>query len=164
MIKKIIMVMLLLSTYLVAGINVQTASKAELMSISGIGEKKADAIIKYRKTHKLKSADDLLKVKGIGQGIVSNVKGNKTSKMAQNASKNMKNKKQHMKQKGTKAYKKSSKMKNNISKDAKSKKQHMKQKGKKGFNKSKKSLHKKKNQSKSKMKNKAKKMKSKVSL
>ena len=75
MIKKIIIAMLVLSTYLVAAINVQTASKEELMSISGIGKKKADAIMKYRKTNKLKSADDLLKVDGIGKGIVKNVKG-----------------------------------------------------------------------------------------
>ena len=80
MMKKLLIVMLVLSTYLVAAINVQTASKAELMSISGIGEKKANSIIKYRKTHKLKSADDLLNVKGIGKGIVKNVKGNVKSK------------------------------------------------------------------------------------
>ena len=154
MMKKIIMVMLLLSSYLMAGINVQTASKAELMSIAGIGEKKADAIIKYRKTHKLKSADDLLHVKGIGKGIVNNVKNNKTSKMAKNASKSMKNKKQQMKQKSTKEYKKSSK----------AKKQEMKKKGNKSFSKSKKSAHKKEKKSKSKMKKSAKKMKNKVSM
>ena len=90
MIKKLLIVMLLLSTYLVAAINVQTASKAELMSISGIGEKKASSIIKYRKTHKLKSADDLLKVKGIGKGIVKNVKGNVKSKAKGAASKGKK--------------------------------------------------------------------------
>ncbi len=94
MIKKLLIVMLLLSTYLIAAMNVQTASKAELMSISGIGEKKANAIIKYRKTDKLKSTDDLLKVKGIGKGIIRNVKGNVKSKTkgAKNQSKKEKKK------------------------------------------------------------------------
>jgi competence protein ComEA len=78
--KKLLLVMLLLSSYLFGAMNLQTASKADLMKISGIGAKKADAIIKYRKTHKIKSADDLLKIKGFGKGIVGNVKGNVKSK------------------------------------------------------------------------------------
>ena len=90
MIKKLLIVMLVLSTYLVAAMNVQTASKSELMSISGIGEKKASSIIKYRKTHKLKSADDLLKVKGIGKGIVKNIKGNVKNKAKGASSKSKK--------------------------------------------------------------------------
>ena len=40
-------------------------------------ELKADAIIKYRKANKLKSADDLLKIKGFGKGVVANVKAGK---------------------------------------------------------------------------------------
>ena len=79
--KKLLLVLLLAGSYLFAGINLQTASKAELMSISGIGAKKADAIMKYRKLHKLKSVNDLLKVKGIGKNIVKNVKGNITNKV-----------------------------------------------------------------------------------
>lgn len=92
MIKKILIAMLVLSTYLVAAMNVQTASKAELMSISGIGEKKANSIIKYRKTKKLKSADDLLKVNGIGKGIVKNVKGNVKNKPKNKSKANTKSK------------------------------------------------------------------------
>lgn len=75
MIKKIIALMMILSVSLFA-INLQTASKAELMSIKGIGEVKADAIIKYRKSNKLKSASDLKGVDGIGEGIIKNVKNN----------------------------------------------------------------------------------------
>lgn len=55
-------------------INVQTASKDELMCIKGIGDKKADAILNYRKITSLKSADDLLEIKGFGKALVSNVK------------------------------------------------------------------------------------------
>ena len=100
--KKLLLVMILLSGYLFGAINVQTASKAELMSISGIGAKKADAIIKYRKQHKLKSTDDLLKVPGIGKGIVNNVKGNVQSKGNKAKNKMQKGKKSMM-QKGSKA-------------------------------------------------------------
>lgn len=60
-------------------INVQTASKDELMCIKGIGEKKANSIIKYRKSNKLKSADDLLEIKGFGKVLVKNVKNNTKS-------------------------------------------------------------------------------------
>jgi competence protein ComEA len=115
--------MLLLSSYLFGAINVQTASKAELMSISGIGEKKADAIIKYRKKHKLKSADDLLKVPGIGQGIVKNVKGNVKNKQKPKAKnkKEMKKKKSQKKQmkKPAKKQQKKKKMKKSSKKKSK---------------------------------------------
>jgi len=54
--------------------DVQTASKKDLMCIKGIGEKKATAIIEYRKKNKLKSVDDLLKIKGFGKSIIDNIK------------------------------------------------------------------------------------------
>ena len=66
--------MLELTLSFLSAINVQTASKDELMCIKGIGEKKAEAVLKYRKTHKLKSADDLLEIKGFGKVLVNNVK------------------------------------------------------------------------------------------
>ena len=47
------------------------ASKTELMEINGIGESKADAIMKARKFN---SFDDVLKVKGVGEKLVSNIK------------------------------------------------------------------------------------------
>jgi len=70
---KKILVMLALTASFLAAINVQKASKDELMCIKGIGEKKAAAIIKYRKTNKLKSAKDLLDIKGFGDALVNNV-------------------------------------------------------------------------------------------
>ena len=59
---------------LFSAINVQTASKKELMCIKGVGEKKAEALLTYRKSHKLESVDDLLEIKGFGKVLVSNVK------------------------------------------------------------------------------------------
>lgn len=58
---------------LLSALNPQKASKDELMCIKGIGEKKASAIIKYRKKNKLKSAQDLLEIKGFGKSLVKNV-------------------------------------------------------------------------------------------
>ena len=58
-------------------INLQTASKDELMSVKGIGAKKADQIIEYRKTNKITNPEDLKNIKGFGDNIVTNVKENK---------------------------------------------------------------------------------------
>ena len=71
---KKILVLLAVSASFLAAINVQKASKDDLMCIKGIGEKKAEAIIKYRKSNKLKSAKDLLEIKGFGEVLVKNVK------------------------------------------------------------------------------------------
>jgi len=53
-------------------ININTANKDALMSvIKGVGEKKAEAIIKYREENgSFKSVDDLVNVKGIGQSMI----------------------------------------------------------------------------------------------
>lgn len=50
-------------------ININTATKAELVSLEGIGEVLADRIIEYRETNgPFQSTQDLLKVHGIGEG------------------------------------------------------------------------------------------------
>ena len=51
-------------------LNINKASKQELMQLPGIGEVKAEAIIKARKKGKFKSADDLLKVSGVGEKTI----------------------------------------------------------------------------------------------
>ncbi len=73
MIKKLLLLLTITAVSLFA-INFQTASKDELMSIKGIGEKRAAAIMKYRKTHKIKSAADLKNVPGIGDEIAENAR------------------------------------------------------------------------------------------
>ncbi len=56
-------------------ININNASLLELISLPGIGEKKAQAIIEYReKIEGFKSKEDIKKVKGIGEGIYTKIK------------------------------------------------------------------------------------------
>jgi len=63
-------------------LNLNTATKFELMQIKGIGPKKAEAILKYRKTHKIKSIDDLKNIKGINTLVLSNIKNDVKNKKA----------------------------------------------------------------------------------
>lgn len=72
--KRLVVLLMLCCSFLFAEINLQTASKEELMSIKGIGDKKAEQIIEYRKTNTITKADDLKNIKGFGDSIVGNVK------------------------------------------------------------------------------------------
>ncbi|MCD4796298.1 MAG: ComEA family DNA-binding protein [Candidatus Cloacimonetes bacterium] len=56
-------------------ININTASLSELISLPGIGEKRAQKIISYReKAGNFKNKEDIKKVKGIGEAIYSKIK------------------------------------------------------------------------------------------
>lgn len=56
-------------------ININKASKEELMSLSGIGESKAQAIITYRNDNNgFRSIEELLKVNGISEKLYLSIK------------------------------------------------------------------------------------------
>jgi len=77
MLKKILAGVLIVSTVSLFGMSVKELNKAnkeELMQIKGVGEAKADAIIKERKKEKFKSIEDVTRVKGIGESIANNIK------------------------------------------------------------------------------------------
>ena len=59
-------------------ININTATLEQLMTLSGIGESKAQAIIAYRKKNKFKTIEDLKEVSGIGDSIFDKIKENIT--------------------------------------------------------------------------------------
>ncbi len=63
---------LLLISFSGHALDVNTASAEELQTLKGIGEKRAEAIIAYRTSNgPFKSSEDLLKVPGIGNSIIS---------------------------------------------------------------------------------------------
>ncbi|MCI8638381.1 MAG: hypothetical protein HFG41_04330 [Coprococcus sp.] len=56
-------------------VNLNTAGKAELMSLSGIGKSRAEAILAYRREHgRFEKIEDIQKIEGIKEGIYSRIK------------------------------------------------------------------------------------------
>lgn len=76
--KKVLLALVIfvsMSLNATAGININTATQAELESLDGIGPKKALAIIEYRKKNSgFKSVDDLKNVEGIGNATMENLR------------------------------------------------------------------------------------------
>lgn len=59
-----------------AKVNINTANVEQLQQLQGVGEKKAQAIVAYRKQHgKFKSIEQLAEVKGIGPKLLQKNKG-----------------------------------------------------------------------------------------
>jgi competence protein ComEA len=62
-------------------VNINEASKTELMKLGGVGPRGAQKIIEYRDAHgPFKKAQDLEKVDGIGKGVVEKNAGRITVK------------------------------------------------------------------------------------
>lgn len=60
-------------------ISINTATKEELMTLTGIGESKAKDIVDYReKNGPFKTIEELMKVNGIGENIFAQIKENIT--------------------------------------------------------------------------------------
>ena len=73
------MLMMFLILSLIASVDINTANVKELVHLSGVGKKKAEAIVQYRATHGcFHKIQDLEKVKGLGKKIVEKNKKNIT--------------------------------------------------------------------------------------
>lgn len=71
--KCILALFLMLPAMLYAGdaININTANKETLMSVKGVGERRAEAIIQYRDKHgPFTTIDQLAEIQGIGQSLI----------------------------------------------------------------------------------------------
>jgi hypothetical protein len=73
--KRAIFTLLLGSTYIFAmsASEVQRADKKVLGCIKGVGAKRLNNILLYRKEHNVTKLNDLLNVSGIGKGILKNI-------------------------------------------------------------------------------------------
>jgi competence protein ComEA len=80
--KKLTLALLMcfaLSGFASAAVNINTATKEELTSLKGVGDKRAQEIIDYRKKNgNFKSIDDLEKVPGIGPGLMKQIRSEVT--------------------------------------------------------------------------------------
>ncbi|SFV51071.1 Histone H1 [hydrothermal vent metagenome] len=110
MLKKVIMGFLVLATSALFGMSLSklnSASKAELMEINGIGDVKAAAIIKERRHGKFKSFEDVQRVEGIGEQTAANIKNDVKSaadvkKVKKTTKKRVSKKKKDVKEKAAK--------------------------------------------------------------
>ena len=59
-------------------ININSATKEELMTLTGVGESKAELIISYRNVSKFENIEDIKKVKSIGDSLFEKIKDNIT--------------------------------------------------------------------------------------
>lgn len=56
-------------------VNINTATKDELMTLPGIGESKADVILQYREEHgNFQTIEELMEIQGIKEGVFNKIK------------------------------------------------------------------------------------------
>ncbi|CAA6802414.1 MAG: Unknown protein [uncultured Sulfurovum sp.] len=75
MFKKIVLLSVIASScsFSMSASMIQSVSKDELGCIKGLGVKRVEAIVSYRKENNINALEDLLAVKGIGKKILNNI-------------------------------------------------------------------------------------------
>ena len=72
----LILIFIFIASVALAKVNINTASKEELLKLKGIGPKKAEAIIKRRDKKPFKNINELIEIKGIGEKFLEKNKDN----------------------------------------------------------------------------------------
>ena len=72
---KYILILLMSMSFLFGAVDINNANKQELTTLKGIGVKKAEAILEFRKNHCFKTIEELTDVKGIGLKFIEKHKG-----------------------------------------------------------------------------------------
>ena len=70
-------------------VDLSTATAEQLITLPGIGQAKANAIIEYRAQNGIAAKEDLLNVKGIGQSLLAKISEHITISNAQKKSSGM---------------------------------------------------------------------------
>ena len=76
---KFLAILALGATLLLSAVDINNASKEELMTLKGLGDKKAVAVLEYRKGNCFQNVDAMTEVKGIGPKFIKNNKKNLTA-------------------------------------------------------------------------------------
>ncbi len=73
---KFLVLVVLAVSFLFATVDINSASEKELSTVNGIGSKKAEAIVEYRKIHCFTKVDEIVNVKGFGKKFLENNREN----------------------------------------------------------------------------------------
>ena len=76
---KVLAMLVLAMSFLFGAVDINSADKEELMTLKGVGAKKADAILEHRKANCFESVDALAEVKGFGSKFLEKNKENLTA-------------------------------------------------------------------------------------
>lgn len=72
--KRLLLALVFLVSFAFGAVNLNTATKKELMTLDGIGDKKAEEIIKYREKTPFKKPEDIKNIKGVGDKLFDKIK------------------------------------------------------------------------------------------
>lgn len=72
--KRLLLGLAFLVSFAFGAVNLNTATKKELMTLDGIGSKKAEEIIKYREKTPFQKPEDIKNIKGVGDKLFDKIK------------------------------------------------------------------------------------------
>lgn len=72
--KRLLLALAFLVSFAFGAVNLNTATKKELMTLDGIGSKKAEEIIKYREKTPFQKPEDIKNIKGVGDKLFDKIK------------------------------------------------------------------------------------------